>query len=377
MPRIRLNHRQYSRLSKFLLELYTFRDRDSFITHALTSLHSIIDCDLISYSEIDLAPNRVTYKWAPDEPLLRATLNPALERTIHEHPCIPFILHTQGAESVKISDVLSLSALKKLAYYQDFLRKVDTNFQLGSILNVRTSFFSSHPKAHSSDRSDSVHAPVIAFNRRHKDFEHADHAMMDLLRPHFIQAFSNAHHVNVFHALAEANGKFSHGDPAVVCATQTGMVRFATPRAQKLLGQYCRSEQYIPDELPTTLRNWLLHENRRLESDDIVSDPLIPLTIHGESGTLRICFVREGSDRLLIMEEQTHHHAFSAVDEWGLSLREEQILRWVTKGKTNQEIGIILEISHRTVQKHLERIYIKLGVENRTTAAALAIESLR
>jgi DNA-binding CsgD family transcriptional regulator len=51
--------------------------------------------------------------------------------------------------------------------------------------------------------------------------------------------------------------------------------------------------------------------------------------------------------------------------------------REITQGKTNEEIGDILGCSCRTVQKHLERIYIKLGVENRTAAATLATEAAR
>ncbi len=45
------------------------------------------------------------------------------------------------------------------------------------------------------------------------------------------------------------------------------------------------------------------------------------------------------------------------------------MLTWVAQGKTNEEIGAILSISPRTVGKHLERIYEKLGVEIRTSAA--------
>lgn len=61
----------------------------------------------------------------------------------------------------------------------------------------------------------------------------------------------------------------------------------------------------------------------------------------------------------------------------GLSKRESEVLAWVGQGKTNKEIGHLLGCSHRTVQKHLERIYIKLGVENRTAAAILATEAAR
>ena len=56
----------------------------------------------------------------------------------------------------------------------------------------------------------------------------------------------------------------------------------------------------------------------------------------------------------------------------GLSPRESQVLHWVSQGKTNKEIGVILGLSARTVQKHLEHIYQKLGVETRTGAAAKA-----
>jgi DNA-binding CsgD family transcriptional regulator len=46
----------------------------------------------------------------------------------------------------------------------------------------------------------------------------------------------------------------------------------------------------------------------------------------------------------------------------------------LAQGKTNKEIGVILALSARTVQKHLEHIYRKLGVETRTAAAAKAYE---
>jgi DNA-binding CsgD family transcriptional regulator len=58
----------------------------------------------------------------------------------------------------------------------------------------------------------------------------------------------------------------------------------------------------------------------------------------------------------------------------GLSKREAEVLLWVARGKTNAEVGDILRVSHRTVAKHLERIYEKLGVENRTAAAARMLE---
>ena len=55
-----------------------------------------------------------------------------------------------------------------------------------------------------------------------------------------------------------------------------------------------------------------------------------------------------------------------------LTPREREVLNWIAYGKSNAEIGRILGISSATVSKHLERIYPKLGVENRTAAASFA-----
>jgi len=57
---------------------------------------------------------------------------------------------------------------------------------------------------------------------------------------------------------------------------------------------------------------------------------------------------------------------------WQLTPREQDVLRWLSAGKTDRDIGAILSISPRTVHKHLQRIYEKLGVETRTAAVARA-----
>lgn len=55
-----------------------------------------------------------------------------------------------------------------------------------------------------------------------------------------------------------------------------------------------------------------------------------------------------------------------------LTPREREVLGWVAFGKTDADIGALLNISRRTVQKHLEHAYVKLGVETRTAAVGRA-----
>ena len=60
-----------------------------------------------------------------------------------------------------------------------------------------------------------------------------------------------------------------------------------------------------------------------------------------------------------------------------LTPRETEVLSWLSKGKTNRDIADILGMSPRTVNKHLEHIFEKLGVETRTAAAAIAGQLLQ
>ena len=62
--------------------------------------------------------------------------------------------------------------------------------------------------------------------------------------------------------------------------------------------------------------------------------------------------------------------------QFGLTLREAEVLVWIARGKSNRDIGDILGLSPRTVNKHLEQVFAKLGVENRASAAALAIRTM-
>jgi DNA-binding response OmpR family regulator len=66
----------------------------------------------------------------------------------------------------------------------------------------------------------------------------------------------------------------------------------------------------------------------------------------------------------------------SRLDIASLTPRETEVLSWLAKGKTNRDIADILGMSHRTVNKHLEHIFEKLGVETRAAAAALASRAI-
>ena len=81
---------------------------------------------------------------------------------------------------------------------------------------------------------------------------------------------------------------------------------------------------------------------------------------------------------LVVLREENDATAIdSLIAAFRLTQREAEVLYWVTLGKTSKDIGDILGSSPRTVNKHLEHVFEKLGVETRTAAANLAIGKIR
>lgn len=119
--------------------------------------------------------------------------------------------------------------------------------------------------------------------------------------------------------------------------------------------------------------------------------PLLPAQVHtwianaGAEGTPDTCAFEHGSatlnarllgraggqSLLLLQKGSRSAPAASPLASFRLTGREIEVLMWVAKGKTNKDIADILGMRPRTVNKHLEHIYVKLGVETRTAAAAL------
>jgi len=150
-----------------------------------------------------------------------------------------------------------------------------------------------------------------------------------------------------------------------------------TALARQLMHDYFGA---APAQIPEIVLDWLRTESS-LAADG--REPR-PLPIHRETpaGPRQLVFAlqqRTGDDDLLIVMREVSDAAVvdAMVQAFKLTLREAEVLYWVAKGKTNRDIGDILGSSPATVKKHLERVYVKLGVETRTAAANLATGRLR
>lgn len=153
----------------------------------------------------------------------------------------------------------------------------------------------------------------------------------------------------------------------------SGRLRWSTPQASRLLAAAFPEFDDRNFAFPPAVVRWLA-----TRSDGPV-DQHASLPIGPEDRALNISFVgRMGGDELLlrVAEESASGDAEQLKERLNLTTREAEVLLWIARGKSNRDIGQILGMSPRTVNKHLEQIYIKLGVENRAAATAIAVRHL-
>ncbi|HZB94161.1 MAG TPA: response regulator transcription factor [Stellaceae bacterium] len=166
----------------------------------------------------------------------------------------------------------------------------------------------------------------------------------------------------------DAAGRF------LLAIDHAGRVLWCTPQAGKLL------ETAFP---PATAEGFRLPEAlvRRLigPAEPHGVGEAASLAEAGGEPRFQLSYIGKiGADEFLLRlaESEAASEESRLKQHFALTAREADVLVWVARGKSNRDIGEILGLSPRTVNKHLEQIYEKLGVENRTSAAALALRAL-
>lgn len=184
------------------------------------------------------------------------------------------------------------------------------------------------------------------------------------IRPQEVLARIAAHLANA-RVMAETQQAADAAGDAIVAVDAERRVRWATPLARRWL----RSVLEADGRLPIALRQWVGKN----------SDP--SFTLPSEDRRLlvfsRLGAARSGDERLLIQSRTHVPEPDALMRALKLTQREAEVLHWVALGKTNTEVGSVLAMSPRTVNKHLEHIFLKLNVETRTAATTVALNKGR
>jgi len=148
--------------------------------------------------------------------------------------------------------------------------------------------------------------------------------------------------------------------------SKQGRLSWATPYVHEFIDQISTIDNSPWATLAPIIEAWLSSDHQK------------NLVIKDFSEAVTIFYERQQEDMHLLSIVKTKQDK-SPVDlqqALPVTKRESEVLYWVSYGKTSWEISQILTMSPRTVNKHLEQIYKKLGVENRTSAAAISIRIL-
>jgi DNA-binding NarL/FixJ family response regulator len=179
---------------------------------------------------------------------------------------------------------------------------------------------------------------------------------------------ANARLTQSARAALDASGRY------LLAVNGQGKIVWATPQAQKMLSENLASSAGEEFALSETMLQWLAQMQRGKAKPKSQNAPF------PENEQLHLQYMGKlGPNEFLLRlaKDSSSDTPVEFSSELGLTSREGEVLSWLSKGKTNRDIAQILGLSPRTVDKHLEQIYAKLGVENRTAAAAIATSTGR
>ncbi len=351
----RLPRRDVQPLHEFLRESYASLDLPVFGRHVLLGLARLVPCDIIGYHELDTRAGRLTRQWHPPEADFPGS-QAVYERHLSEHPIVTYRIRSMDGQALQLSDFVTRPQFHRLGIYNEFYRRLGIEHLISIMIPAQPSVLIGIP-----------------LNRARRDFGERDRLLLNLVRPHLIQAYRNAEAVTEIGQDLSALGQMGEFGRAVIVTGQ-GRVRVMTTRARQWLAEYFGVPSRGGDRLPEGLQQWVRHQEAHLAGNpDDVASPLKPLIVDRGGKRLVVRLASDPPRSLLLFEEQQTTSEPAALKSLGLSRREAEVLAWVAQGKTNAEIGKILSSSPRTVEKHLEHVFEKLGVESRTAAAKVAL----
>ncbi|POZ53919.1 response regulator transcription factor [Methylovulum psychrotolerans] len=166
-----------------------------------------------------------------------------------------------------------------------------------------------------------------------------------------------------------AENALTHSPFCALAVNYQGSLTWLTPATEVLLTELAPNALFqIGNPLPKPILDWF--KSSRLNTDHNTDEFRSPNGI-----TIRMSACQNAGEYLLLLKKTAADWNLESLkDALGLTFREAEILMWISRGKTNKEVGLILESSHRTVNKHLEHIYEKLGVTTRAAAVAMVLQ---
>ncbi len=352
MPPTRVMKNKEQILSEALLEIYAPCSGAELPTLLLRALEKLVPASTYVINVMNLQSGQWSNHGLGDFEGLWAKVEPAWQAFHTEHPTLQELAKGGPETVLKISDFVSERQFRESGLYREVLAPFGGKDQIGLGLPV--------PGFHGG----------LAINRD-RAFTEEERSLVALLRPHFIQAWHNAQ-------MRDALAAHLHtGRPGLsVLVDFSGKPGHLAKPVCHLLGRYFATPP-SSRTLPRPLRDWV---RRAMASVSFFStgwlEPFEATSAHGKLQCRLLPNMTVGK-HLLVLEEETPPPAFSLQHRFSLSPTEAEVLEGIIAGKRNKELAAEGFRSIRTVEKHVQSLFEKLGVTSRTEVATKALLALR
>lgn len=306
---------------------------DELVAAVMRPLHALFSAELVIFDLLDAQMRQLGFQlYPPQPPELIARAHPPFVAHFHEHPYKHDWVQTVGRGRVSmLSDRITNRQFRRTAFWNEAFIHLRGKNQLlmgGQIDAARYWNFSCL--------------------RLGRDFGPRDRELARYLQPRLARLFSLlARRDRASHAarvLADADAAYLVIDP------QGRLAEISQP-AEKLLTQSGR-------------------DDRALLAAQVIRTTIAGIRTESFGELQALVYRSAANAQALVMLKPAPRP--SAPNALPLTRREADIFHWLGHGKTNREMAVILGLSPRTVEKHCERLFEKLGVENRFAAALLA-----
>ena len=337
-----LTHRQYRSILDLVGDAHDAQDLADLRALLLPALRRIVPADYASYNEVTAdgdAPVAVV------EPELPAFAYEAWERHARSNPLIAHYSRTRDTRPYRFSDVVSMPELRRTALYRELYEPLGIEHQIA--------FGLPSPPA-------LVIGIALSRGGAH-DFSDDERTMLDIARPHLIQAYRNAQlRERLAGALEALRAGLDVNGAGALVVDRSGAVVIASRRGRELARKLTGTSIRDGDLLPGPLAGMLGNGNGQA--------PTLP------DGERVLTHVVRSADGMSVMLLDTAVSALppSKLEGLGLTPREAEALSQLARGLSTEEAAAELEMSPRTLHKHAERIHSKLGVHDRAQAVATA-----
>lgn len=352
---MRLSHRDLTRVLGSISILHADDDPATLPSRTNDCVRYLISTDILAFEGFGTDSDYQGPMWFTPANSISDAGFTIMADLVTEHPCFEDVAMRRITGAVRVSDYMPAGKFKRTPIYNEFYRTVGTDTQMIAGLPVNSDLMIS-----------------VSLCRLQKDYSDRDCGIFNMLTPHLVASFRNAQFANRLRAETEQiRIAFEATRYGVIVLDPHLRPTVESAIAIQMLAKYFDGTgNALPDEIIAYVR----HQLEGINGGEYFLPPA-PLKVERAGGRVEVRLHFNSATKSCVLLLQDFAVPLPSIKNSGsITARENEVLHWIRQGKTDSDIAGLLKISVRTVHKHVENIFNKLGVETRTAAASFAFD---